>query len=137
MLTHDDIAYMRRTADEYDALLERWKHARAGSQEVANLHAAFKARGGEVGRMVENGLFHRVLASLDAGVKVLGEAEPLAAIRQAIADYHYALDTRQNGSVAAGNALARVCQALDMHWEQGAEAARRAAGVLASDRSQG
>lgn len=65
-MTKDDIEYMRRMADEYDALLERWKHASAGSQEVANLHATFKARGGDIGRMVENGLFRRVLAALAA-----------------------------------------------------------------------
>jgi hypothetical protein len=65
-LTEQDIAWMRRTADEYDSLLKRWRDARAYSQETANLHATFKARAGEIGQYVENGLFRRVLATLDA-----------------------------------------------------------------------
>jgi hypothetical protein len=68
MLTQADIDYLRRTAAEYDALLERWKFASAGSQEIANLHATFKARAGAVGQMVEGGLFRRILATLDGGV---------------------------------------------------------------------
>jgi hypothetical protein len=72
-LTEQDIAWMRRTADEYDSLLKRWREARAYSQETANLHATFKARAGEIGQYVENGLFRRVLATLDAhGVKACG-----------------------------------------------------------------
>jgi len=52
-------------------------------------------------------------------------SEQLATIRQAIADYHYALDTRQHGGVAMGSAFNVICRALDTYWQQGAEKARR------------
>ena len=47
------------------------------------------------------------------------------AIRQAIADYHLALDNREHGGLAANNAFATIQGALDMHWVQGAEKAKR------------
>lgn len=47
------------------------------------------------------------------------------AIRQAITDYHYALDTRQHGGVAQDKALTAICNALDMQWQQGQEVERR------------
>lgn len=50
----------------------------------------------------------------------------LGAIEQAIRDYHYALDTRQHGGVAQDRAIISICTTLDMHWEQGKEANRRA-----------
>lgn len=53
-------------------------------------------------------------------------AEKLGKVAQAIRDFHYALDTRQNGTVAASKALDAVQTALGMNWVQDAEAARRA-----------
>jgi len=50
----------------------------------------------------------------------------ITAIEQAIRDYHYALDTRQHGGVAQDRAVNAICNAMGMHWTQGAEAARRA-----------
>ena len=50
-----------------------------------------------------------------------------AAVKQAVRDYHFALDTRQHGGVAAGKALDAIQSALGMHWKQGAESATRAA----------
>ena len=47
------------------------------------------------------------------------------AIRQAIADYHLALDNREHGGVAADNALASIENALNLRWVQGAEKAKR------------
>lgn len=52
-------------------------------------------------------------------------ADPLPAIRHAIANYHYALDTRQHGGVASGEAVHAISLALHMPWQQGAEALRR------------
>jgi len=51
----------------------------------------------------------------------------LAAIIHAVQGYHFALDTRQHGGVAANQALNAVMDALGMHWRQGAEKARREA----------
>ncbi|HDR9086277.1 TPA: hypothetical protein QDB10_002168 [Burkholderia vietnamiensis] len=50
----------------------------------------------------------------------------LRAIGKAIADYHYALDTREHGGVAQDKAFDAICEAMGMKWEQGKEAARRA-----------
>jgi hypothetical protein len=50
---------------------------------------------------------------------------PLDVIKDAIRDYHYALDTRQHGGVAQDRAFNAICKALDMHWQQGLEKARR------------
>ena len=55
----------------------------------------------------------------------IGDTE--AAIRKAVADYHYALDTRQHGGVAQDTAFNAICKALGMYWQQGAEKARREA----------
>lgn len=51
----------------------------------------------------------------------------LATIEQALRDYHFALDSRQHGGVAADQALNTIAQTMGMHWKQGEEAARRAA----------
>lgn len=53
-------------------------------------------------------------------------AEKLGKVAQAVRDFHYAMDTRQHGTVAASRALDAVQAALGMNWMQGAEAARRA-----------
>lgn len=50
----------------------------------------------------------------------------LRAIRQAISDYHYALDNRLHGGVAVSNAFDAICKAMGMRWVQGKEAKRRA-----------
>lgn len=66
-------------------------------------------------------------AALAAAREMLTTEPPqLVAIRQAIRDYHYALDTRQHGVVAADTALGKVSDALGMQWVQGKEAATRA-----------
>ena len=49
----------------------------------------------------------------------------LEPVRQAVADYHYALDTRQHGDIAANCAVRAIQRALGMPWEQGQEKARR------------
>lgn len=54
------------------------------------------------------------------------QADALDAVKQAVRDYHFALDTRQHGGVAAGQALDAIQGALDMHWKQGKLAARAA-----------
>lgn len=51
---------------EYTRLLVRWKDAAAYSQEVANLHATFKARERDAGRLFEDGTVTDLLSELDA-----------------------------------------------------------------------
>ncbi|EPT9499138.1 hypothetical protein ACVTP5_000280 [Vibrio parahaemolyticus] len=43
----------------------------------------------------------------------------LSQIKKSIRKYHLALDRREHGGVAAHKALNDICDALDMHWEQG------------------
>jgi hypothetical protein len=50
----------------------------------------------------------------------------LTEIQQAIADYHFALDTRAHGGVAQDRAFNAICNVLGMHWKQGEEFDRRA-----------
>jgi hypothetical protein len=69
----------------------------------------------------------------------LMDSEPatvLAAVRQAIADYHYALDTRQHGGVAQDRAFSVICMALGTHWVQGAELAKRRADAGSGESNQ-
>jgi hypothetical protein len=49
----------------------------------------------------------------------------LEEIEKAIADYHYALDTRQHGGEAQDAAFSRIRQALGKHWKQGEELKKR------------
>jgi len=60
-------------------------------------------------------------------------ADPLDEISEALHDYHYALDTRQHGGVAAGAAINAIEEVLDMHWQQGQETGRRAAMAAAQE----
>ena len=55
------------------------------------------------------------------------QADARDAVSQAVRDYHFALDTRQHGGVAAGKALGAIQEALGLNWVQGAEASARAA----------
>lgn len=59
----------------------------------------------------------------------------LATIEQALRDYHFALDSRQHGGVAADQALGTIAQTMDMRWKQGEEAARRAAQLAQQDKT--
>ena len=53
-------------------------------------------------------------------------------VRQAIRDYHFALDKRQHGGLAADRALMAIEAALGTRWVQGQElAARETAGTAA------
>lgn len=54
---------------------------------------------------------------IGGGVLPIGEVE---AVRAAIGDYYHALDKREHGGVAAGQALDKIQAALGMRWEQGA-----------------
>lgn len=57
----------------------------------------------------------------------------ITAIEQAIRDYHYALDMRQHGGVAQDRAVNAICNAMGMHWTQGAEAAQAVREPLTED----
>ncbi|KZK32042.1 hypothetical protein A4F85_04840 [Delftia sp. GW456-R20] len=59
--------------------------------------------------------------------RVAAPAGPaMDAVLQALRDYHYALDTRKHGGIAASNAIHAIEAALGMEWNQGTEAAARA-----------
>lgn len=73
-----------------------------------------------------------VLAFARAAISLAGTpqrtlAEAPDRVRQAIRDYHFALDNRQHGGVAADTALKAIEAALGTHWVQGKELAARAA----------
>ena len=53
-------------------------------------------------------------------------ADARDAVTQAVRDYHFALDNRQHGGVAAERAIDAIQTALGLHWVQGAEASTRA-----------
>lgn len=72
-----------------------------------------------------DGAFYQSHAVAPTTAAQQGDAR-LGAIEQAIRDYHYALDTRQHGGVAQDRAIISICTTLEMHWEQGKEANRRA-----------
>ncbi len=64
------------------------------------------------------------------------EQDALQQVRQAVRDFHYALDSRTHGGVAAGAAMNAIEMALNMYWHQGQEADRRAA-IAAQAAQQG
>jgi hypothetical protein len=71
---------------------------------------------------------HQAQAALQAlAAEKDAEIAALTAIKQAISDYHYALDTRQHGGVAQNRAFSAICTALGMQWILGAEKECRAA----------
>ena len=51
----------------------------------------------------------------------------IEALEAALRDYHFALDSRKNGDVAADNLRRRIEEILGMPWEQGVEMKRRKA----------
>jgi hypothetical protein len=63
-------------------------------------------------------------------------ADPLDEISEALHDYHYALDTRQHGGVAADAAISAIERALGMPWKQGEVSARRSAIPAISQQEQ-
>ncbi len=70
------------------------------------------------------------LAAHDEHIAVAEALEQLVAtdlVRQAIRDYHFALDCRVHGILAADKALKAIEDALGTHWVQGSEIAERAA----------
>lgn len=54
------------------------------------------------------------------------QEDAVDSVRQAIRDYHFALDNRVHGILAANKALKAVEAALGTHWVQGKELAARA-----------
>lgn len=62
-----------------------------------------------------------------AADSVLEDAARLEQIAEAIRDYHHALDLRKHGGLAESAAFNSICQTMGMSWNQGEEAARRAA----------
>lgn len=67
----------------------------------------------------------RLVKAVSAAPPDPAQADPLAPIRQAISDYHYALDTRQHEGMAIDRALEAIKTSLAMPWVPGAEKARR------------
>lgn len=68
-------------------------------------------------------------ADVPLGTKLYAEspvdALQLGRLRSIIADYHFALDRRENGNTAQHMAFNAICKELDMYWTQGAEAKKR------------
>jgi len=62
------------------------------------------------------------------------QAPPLDAIRAAVTAYHLALDRREQGGGAAGQALDAIEQALGMPWVQGKAAAVEQLRVAEADK---
>jgi hypothetical protein len=60
------------------------------------------------------------------GAKEPAAPDPLEAVRQAIRDYHFALDNREHGGEAEARAFEQIVIALRMPWFQGQESAARA-----------
>jgi hypothetical protein len=56
-------------------------------------------------------------------------SEQEEALRKAVDDYHYALDTRQHGGMVAEQFVAAVKNILDMPWVRGAVLDKRKGGV--------
>lgn len=52
--------------------------------------------------------------------KTYGMGLKMRKVEKALHAYHHALDTRQNGNVAAINLAAEIGEALGKHWVQGA-----------------
>ncbi|WP_238554051.1 hypothetical protein [Comamonas thiooxydans] len=71
---------------------------------------------------------HAPQAQADARDAALAasEQDALRLVRQAVRDFHYALDNGKHGGVAAGAAMNAIELALNMYWQQGQEADRRA-----------
>ena len=61
----DLIYHLRPLVDEYRSLMEQWKEAVPGSQEVANLHASFKAKQHYAGKAFESGDIEKLLHVLE------------------------------------------------------------------------
>ncbi len=57
--------------------------------------------------------------------EVRADLDKLREIRNVLADYHFALDTRRNGNIAMHNFVYGVEEILDARWEDGAEKKRR------------
>lgn len=63
-------------------------------------------------------------APAEVAAIVASEAQ-IAHIRHYLRDYHYALDSRKNGGIAADQLVHQLEVILDMRWIQGAELIRR------------
>jgi hypothetical protein len=79
------------------------------------------------GRTIDKAMVKRL--AIQHGMIPGGQVEqPQVALKevcQAIADYHFELDSRQHGEVAKDRAFNAICKALGAHWEPGAELKRR------------
>lgn len=64
----------------------------------------------------------------------MDDADTLEAIRFAVRNYHYALDTRQHGDVAANAAICKIMDVLGMPWAQGEELDRREKSIYMDER---
>ncbi len=50
----DDLQALRELQARYDSRLVQWRQARAGSQEIADIHASFKGMEREAGQLFES-----------------------------------------------------------------------------------
>lgn len=91
-LPEADIKAINDMANEYESLALRWREARPYSQDVANLHATYKAREHTLGKLAEGGLFRRVADMLSACASCPQAAQQLSSVHQAASpcekDFH-------------------------------------------------
>lgn len=64
-------------------------------------------------------------AATNAAPALLEERGKLNRIREALRDYHYALDRREHGGLAAARLVDAMSEILAMPWVQGEELAKR------------
>lgn len=75
---------------------------------------------------ISSALETRGYAHFTHGTGIGGFLDQLERIETAIKDYHYALDTRQHGGVAADRVVKIVETTLGLPWERGLEERSRA-----------
>lgn len=115
------IQRLRPLADEYASLMDRWKYACAGSQEVADLHATFKARERVAGKAFESG---DIAAILDALEQQAAQIEAMRAALEWYADEARSCEKNSKvGNYYAGDAILASVTALALDGGKRADAA--------------
>lgn len=60
-----------------------------------------------------------------AGNEIIVKDLEFKGIKNAISNYHFALDKRENGDLATHHAISMIQNILNMNWKQGEELNRR------------
>jgi hypothetical protein len=116
------------TGKAFDASCERLREAYCVQQPLPVPDQMALVWRADIGRLRSDWIHKRAYFDENVG--------PSRKVYQAIRDYHYALDTREHGGLAQNHAFNKICQALDMHWVQGAELAKRRAEAASGQSNQ-